>query len=112
MATKIGLDFGYANIAISDSNAGVYREQSVALIDKDSRRIVSVGNSAVDKSDEMSETAVLVRPFKNGLLFDKQITMGVISQVTKELPKDDNIRCVIGVPSDLISKQDRKRHNV
>ena len=35
MATKIGLDFGYANIAISDSNAGVYREQSVALIDKD-----------------------------------------------------------------------------
>lgn len=108
MATKIGLDFGYANIAISDSNAGVYREQSVALIDKDTRRIVSVGNSAIEESGEMSESAVLVRPFKNGLLFDKQITMGVISQVTKGLPRDERIRCVIGVPSDLISKQEKE----
>lgn len=108
MATKIGLDFGYANIAISDSNAGVYREQSVALIDKETRRIISVGNSAIEQGGDLSESAVLVRPFKNGLLFDKQITMGVISQVTKGLPKDDRVRCVIGVPSDLISKQENE----
>ena len=42
MITKIGLDLGYANITVSDATAGIYREQSVALIDKDSRRIISV----------------------------------------------------------------------
>ena len=107
MVTKIGLDLGYANITISDIAAGVYREQSVALIDKDSRRIISVGNSAIEQSDELSEQAVLIRPFKNGLLFDKQITESIISHVVSALPKEEHVRCVIGIPSDLISKQEK-----
>ena len=108
MVTKIGLDLGYANITISDTTAGVYREQSVALIDKNSRRIISVGNSAIEQGEELSESAVLVRPFKNGLLFDRQITQSIISHVTDALPKDDRIRCTIGIPSDLMQKQERE----
>ena len=108
MVTKIGLDLGYANITVSDTQAGIYREQSVALIDKDSRRIISVGKAAIDKGEEMSDRALLVRPFKNGLLFDRQITESVVSHVLSGLPKDERIRCVIGVPSDLISKQEKE----
>ena len=108
MVTKIGLDLGYANITISDVSAGVYREQSVALIDRDTRLIISVGNSAIDKGDELSDTAVLVRPFKNGLLFDKQITESIVSHVVGALPKDGHIRCVIGIPSDLVTKQEKE----
>ena len=62
MVTKIGLDLGYANITISDTTAGVYREQSVALIDKNSRRIISVGNSAIEQGEELSSSAVLQLP--------------------------------------------------
>lgn len=108
MVTKIGLDLGYANITISDTTAGVYREQSVALIDRDSRRIISVGNSAIEQGDELSDKAVLVRPFKNGLLFDRQITESVVSHVVSALPKEDRVRCVIGIPSDLIAKQEKE----
>lgn len=108
MVTKIGLDLGYANITISDTTAGVYREQSVALIDRDTRRIISVGNSAIDKGDELSDSAVLVRPFKNGLLFDKQITESIVSHVVGSMPKEDRIRCVIGIPSDLVAKQEKE----
>ena len=108
MVTKIGLDLGYANITISDTTAGVYREQSVALIDKNTRRIISVGNSAIEQGDELSDVAVLVRPFKNGLLFDKQITENIVSHVVGSLPKEDRIRCVIGIPSDLVAKQEKE----
>jgi len=108
MVTKIGLDLGYANITISDATAGLYREQSVALIDKDSRRIISVGNSAIEQGDELSEQAVLIRPFKNGLLFDKQITGSVVSHIVGALPKGDRVRCVIGIPSDLNTKQEKE----
>ena len=108
MVTKIGLDLGYANITISDTTAGVFREQSVALIDKDSRRIISVGDSAIQQGDELSETAVLIRPFKNGLLFDKQITGSVVSHVIGSMPRGDRIRCVIGIPSDLNVKQEKE----
>ena len=108
MVTKIGLDLGYANITISDTAAGVYREQSVALIDRDSRRIISVGNSAIESSEELGDSAMLVRPFKNGILFDRQITESVVRQVVGSLPKDERIRCVIGVPSGLVAKQEKE----
>ncbi len=108
MITKIGLDLGYANITVSDASAGIYREQSVALIDVDSRRIISVGNSAIEQADALGESAILVRPFKNGLLFDRQITQSVVSHVVGSVPKDERLRCVIGIPSDLIAKQERE----
>ncbi|MBR5143626.1 MAG: rod shape-determining protein [Clostridia bacterium] len=108
MVTKIGLDLGYANITLSDTAAGVYREQSIALIDRDSRRIISVGNSAIEGSEQLGDQAMLVRPFKNGILFDKQITESVVKKVVGSLPKDERIRCVIGVPSGLVQKQEKE----
>lgn len=108
MVTKIGLDLGYANITISDVVAGIYREPSVALIDKNTRRIISVGNSALERSEELADTALLVRPFKNGLLFDRQITKSIISNAVKGLPTDERVRCVMGVPSDILPKQERE----
>ena len=107
MVTKIGLDLGYANITISDTTA-VYREQSVALIDKESRRIVSVGDTALEKSEELGDNAMLVRPFKNGLLFDKQITQSVVAKIVGSLPKKERVRCVIGIPSGLVAKQEKE----
>lgn len=107
MATKIGLDLGYANITLSDISLGIFREPSVALIDKNTRRIVSVGNSAIERGEELADSTMLVRPFKNGLLFDRQITQSVIQHAMKDLPDDDRIRCVIALPSDLIPKQEK-----
>ena len=108
MVTKIGLDLGYTNITISDVVAGIYREPSVALIDKNTRRIVSVGCSALEENDELSESTLLVRPFKNGLLFDRKITESIVVNAVKELPSDDPIRCVIGMPSDILPKQEKE----
>lgn len=110
MVTRIGLDLGYANITLSDVNAGVYREPAVALIDKNTRRIISVGNSALAESDNLSEQTLLVRPFKNGLLFDRQITQSIITNAVRSLPAEERVRCVIGVPSDLLPKQEREIH--
>ena len=108
MVTKIGLDLGYANITVSDMTAGIYREQSVALIDRDSRRIISVGNAAIEGSEQLGEKAMLVRPFKNGLLFDRQITESVVKQVVGSIAKNERVRCVIGIPSGLVSKQEKE----
>ena len=108
MVTKIGLDLGYANITLSDSNSEIYREPSVALISKDTRRIISVGNSALALEGNLPENALLVRPFKNGLLFDQQITSSVIRCAVKDAVSRDRTRCVIGVPSDFVPKQEKE----
>ncbi len=108
MVTKIGLDLGYANITIGDIVAGIFREPSIALIDKNTRRIISVGNSALEQNEALDDSALLVRPFKNGLLFDRQITQSIVVNAVKALPTEDRVRCVIGVPSDILPKQERE----
>lgn len=107
MVTKIGLDLGYANITLSDITSGIYREPSVALIDKDTRRIIGVGNSAMNGEAVGSENGMLIRPFKNGLLFDHKITESIIKNAVKAVLPAERVRCVIGVPSDLLPKQEK-----
>ena len=113
MVTKIGLDLGYANITLSDVMAEIYREPSVALIYKnarpDSRRIISVGSEAVNSDGEALGGAdgILVRPFKNGILFDQQLTQEIINNAIKAVKPAENIRCIIGVPSDFLPKQEK-----
>ena len=106
MLTKIGLDLGYANITLSDATAGIYREPSIALIDRKSHRIISVGSSAMD--GDPSGEGLLVRPFKNGLLFDHKITQSIIDNAIKAVLPAERIRCVLGVPSDLLPKQEKE----
>lgn len=113
MVTKIGLDLGYANITLSDVMAEIYREPSVALIYKnarpDARRIISVGNDAVNSDGEAIGGAdgILVRPFKNGILFDQQLTKEIINNAVKAVKPAEKIRCIIGVPSDFLPKQEK-----
>ncbi len=105
--TKIGLDLGYANITLSDATAGIYREPSVALVSKDTHRVICVGESALSGTDtENSADGVLVRPFKNGLLFDLSLTGGIVENAVKAVLPAEKLRCVIGVPSDFVPKQE------
>ncbi len=108
MLTKIGLDLGYANITLSDMTSDIYREPSVALVDKESRRIVSVGKKALSGGDEGDSSGLLVRPFKSGLLFDKAITEGIISHAINAVLPAERIRVAFAVPSDILPKQERE----
>lgn len=106
MVTKIGLDLGYANITVSDASLDVYREPSVALIDKDTRRILSVGKEAVNA--EGSVKGILVRPFKNGILYSAEFTSQIIKATLKAVSKSENVRCSIAVPENFNAKQEKE----
>lgn len=108
MVTKIGLDLGYANITLSDVTAGIYREPSVALVNKNTRAVISVGNAAVSGEGSDNPDGMLVRPFKNGLLFDTKITQGIINNAVGAVLPVERLRCVVGVPSDFHVKQEKE----
>ena len=105
MVTKIGLDLGYANITLGDVTAGIYREPSVAIVDKITGRILSLGNDAMQRS---AEGGIPVRPFKNGLLYSQEMTQAIIENAIKAILPADKIRCVIGLPSDFLTKQEKE----
>ncbi len=106
MVTKIGLDLGYANITLSNVSADVYREPSVVLLDKNTRRVLSVGNSAA--LGQNSVDSLIVRPFKNGLLYSSDLTRDIIKHAVNSLGVSDKIRCMIALPSDLNTKQENE----
>lgn len=108
MVTKIGIDLGYANIALSDVTADVHREPSVVLIDKNTRHVVAIGNKAAFSNNEGEANGMLVRPFKNGLLYSSDLTREIIYHVIKSLGAVDKIRCVIATPSDFLPKQEQE----
>ena len=108
MTTKIGLDLGYANITLSNVAAEVYREPSVVLVDKNTRQIISVGNRAATAGENTGSDGMLVRPFKNGLLYSSDITRELIRHVVSALGEADKIRCLIALPSDFLPKQENE----
>ena len=112
MITKIGLDLGYANITLSNVTTEVYREPSVALLDKNTRRIISVGNRAAMADGDLSSDGILVRPFKNGLLYSSDLTREIIKHAISAVDATDKIRCVVALPSDLIPKQEAEVHKM
>lgn len=107
MVTKIGIDLGYANITLSNAIADIYREPSVVLVDKSTRRILAVGaKAALGDEEDKDENAILVRPFKNGLLYSSELTREIISNVVNAIKPAEKIRCIISLPSDMLSKQE------
>ena len=106
MVTKIGLDLGYANIALSDVTAEVHREPSVVLIDAATRHVISIGNKAALSNGDGK--GLLVRPFKNGLLYSSDLTREIIFHIIKSLGIVDRIRCVVATPSDFLPKQEQE----
>ena len=110
MVTKIGLDLGYANITISDASLEVYREPSVAIIDKNTRRVVSVGRDAL--SADNAGNGMLVRPFKNGLLYSSEFTEEILKASLKAVNTSENIRLVVGVPDEFSSKQENALYSI
>jgi len=105
MVTKVGLDLGYANISLSDSSLSVHRVPSVAIINKNSRRIVSVGNAAMSYT---GEDGMLVRPFKNGIFYSAEFTEAIIKESLSLVDMADDVRCVVGVPDDINAKQEKE----
>ena len=104
MITKIGLDLGYANITISNVSGDIYRESSVAIVEKATRKTLCVGNEAT--SAQTNENAMLIRPFKNGLLYSSTLTRDVIKHEINSIKAKDKIRCIIALPSNFIPKQE------
>ena len=104
MVTKIGLDLGYSSIAISDASFEVDREPSIAVIDKNTRRIISVGRDSL--SPENASAGIPIRPFKNGLLYSADFTKQIIKSAISVINTSEDIRCVVGVPASFNPKQE------
>lgn len=112
MVTRVGLDLGYANITLSDVTAGISREPSVVLIDDKTSRVLALGNAALEFEGEEEKGGILIRPFKNGLIHSRDLTGAIIGNAVRAIPHADKIRCLIGLPTDCVPKQEKELYAI
>lgn len=99
----IGIDLGTANTLVYLKSKGiVINEPSVVAINKDTGEVIAVGSDAKDMIGRTPENIVAVRPLKDGVIADFDVTQVMLkSFMAQALEKSgfSRPRVVICVPS-------------
>ena len=106
----IGIDLGTANTLVYARGKGiVVREPSVVAIDKYEGKVLAVGNAANDMIGRTPENIVAVRPMKDGVIADFDITQAMIRSFIKEanVSKVFKPRVVVCIPSGITEVERR-----
>ena len=75
----IGIDLGTANVLIYVKNKGiVLREPSVVAVDKDTNRVLAIGEEARRMIGRTPGNIVAIRPLKEGVIADYDITESML----------------------------------
>lgn len=73
--TEVGIDLGTANVLVYIKGKGVVlREPSVVAFDKDTNRIIAVGNDARIMIGRTPSNIIAVRPLRHGVISDYTVT--------------------------------------
>lgn len=81
MALDIGIDLGTANIIITIAGRGiVLNEPSVVAYDRKKKAVVAVGKEAYKMLGRTPEYIVAVRPLKDGVISDNDMTQAMIKE--------------------------------
>ena len=81
MALDIGIDLGTANIIITIAGRGIaLNEPSVVAYDRKKKAVVAVGTAAYKMIGRTPEYIVAVRPLKDGVISDNDMTQAMIKE--------------------------------
>ncbi|MDD2772616.1 MAG: rod shape-determining protein [Elusimicrobiales bacterium] len=110
-SNDMGMDLGTANSLIYVKGRGiVLREPSVVAIDRETRRVLSVGTEAKQMLGRTPANIVAVRPLRNGVIADFEVTQEMIKYFIRKVHNRRNLlhpRIVIGIPSGITEVERR-----
>jgi len=110
-ARDIGIDLGTANTLVHVKGKGiVIREPSVVAINKVNNQILAVGDSAKNMIGRTPGNIIAIRPMKDGVIADFDVTQGMLKYFIKKAMTTGFInkpRVVICVPSGVTEVEKR-----
>lgn len=110
-AKDIGIDLGTANTLVHVKGKGiVVREPSVVAVDKGSNRVLAVGNAAKEMIGRTPGNIVAIRPMKDGVIADFDITQSMLKTFIKLVNVSGSMikpRVVVCIPSGITEVEKR-----
>lgn len=111
LSNDIGIDLGTANTLVYVRGAGIIlNEPSVVAIEKDSGKILAVGIAAKEMIGRTPGSIDAIRPLKDGVIADFDITERMLSDFIKRVVKHRYLmkpKIVISVPSGITEVEKR-----
>jgi len=110
-AKDMGIDLGTANTLVYVQDKGiVLQEPTVVAIEKETNNIFAVGNEARQMVGRTPGNIVAVRPMKDGVIADFDVTEKMLRYFINKAGKNVGIlspRVIIGVPSGVTEVEKR-----
>ncbi|HEX9745679.1 MAG TPA: rod shape-determining protein [bacterium] len=107
----LGIDLGTANTLVYLRNVGVViREPSVVAINKDTGRVVAVGDEAKKMIGRTPANIVAIRPLKDGVIADFDTTQRMMEYFIRKARVPGKFippRLVVGIPSGITEVERR-----
>jgi rod shape-determining protein MreB len=105
----IGIDLGTANIIITMGGRIVVNEPSVVAYDKKKRQVLAVGSDAYRMIGRTPEYIVAVRPLKDGVISDNDMTEVMIKEFIRKVSGSLLVkpRIILCVPSSVTDVENR-----
>ena len=110
-SSDLGMDLGTANCLIYVKDKGiVLNEPSVVAMEKETGEVKAVGKQAKQMLGRTPANIVAVRPMKNGVIADFEVTQEMIRYFIRKVHTRSSLlrpRIVIGIPSDITGVERR-----
>lgn len=87
-STEIGIDLGTANILVYSKNKGIIlNEPSVVAVDTTTKAVLAIGTDAKSMIGKTPGKIVAVRPMKDGVIADYDMTTDLLKHIMKKAGK-------------------------
>ncbi|MGY3837166.1 cell shape-determining protein MreBH [Bacillus atrophaeus] len=87
-STEIGIDLGTANILVYSKNKGIIlNEPSVVAVDTTTKAVLAIGTDAKNMIGKTPGKIVAVRPMKDGVIADYDMTTDLLKHIMKKAGK-------------------------
>lgn len=110
-SNDMGIDLGTATTLVYVKGQGiVLREPSVVAYDRDTQEIKAIGEAAKNMVGKTPSSIEAIRPLRNGVIADFDITERMIRYFIKKVHKRKTLlhpRIVIGIPSGITEVERR-----
>ncbi len=111
ISNDIGIDLGTANTLVFVRGVGiVLNEPSVVAVDTSTKRVLAIGASAKEMVGRTPGEISAIRPLKDGVIADFEITERLLSDFIKRVVRHKYLmkpRIVISVPSGITEVEKR-----
>ena len=107
----IGIDLGTSNTSVCVKGKGIImREPSVVAYDVRTDEVKAVGKTAKDMIGRTPGSIVAVRPLKNGVIADFDVTAAMLKRFIKDSQKGSlfsRVRVIISIPAGVTEVESR-----